>query len=442
MDSGARHLLERGRRWHLAVDGGAHELGCADRAGRRRPAPQPQALYGVDAAAAGGLGRRIRGARPVPVLRDVRSGAGAHVPADRGLGLRGASLRRHQVLHLHDGGLGAAARGHRGHRRARLARQRHHVRPADACRRPASAHQRGPLVLPGVRDRLSGEGAGGAAAHLAARRAHRSAHGGLGGAGSRAAEAGHLRSAALRSVPVPRGVELGSPGAGHRRRGGCHLGRDHRGHAARPQTARGVFLGGPHGLHRAGHLRLHRPGHRRRRHPDGQPRHQHRCLVPARGDAVRASPNPPDRRAGRHPVGSTGLRRGVHADHAVVGGRAGPERVRRRVPDPDRIVRDATLVDDHRRNRGDPRRAVPAVGISASVSRTSRSGGPPDGRSAKGRAGDTCAVHHRRGGARRVPQTPAQRGGAGCREVADSPRRSQRLRPPGTGRSSRRGRRQ
>ena len=63
----------------------------------------------------------------------------------------------------------------------------------------------GPLDLPRVRRRVRGEGAAVPAAHLAARRPHRGADGGLGDPGRRHAEAGHVRLPALRPLPVPRG---------------------------------------------------------------------------------------------------------------------------------------------------------------------------------------------------------------------------------------------
>ncbi len=101
------------------------------------------------------------------------------------------------------------------------------------------------------------------AAHLAARRPHRGADGRLGDPGRRHAEAGHLRLPALRPVPLPRGLGLLRPGAGHPRRDRHHL-RRRRGHDAEgPEAARGLLVGGPPRLHRPRHLRLHHPGPRR-----------------------------------------------------------------------------------------------------------------------------------------------------------------------------------
>ena len=60
-----------------------------------------------------GHARRVHGARPVPVLRDVGSDARPDVLHHRHLGRRAAHLRERQVLHLHDGRLDAHARGDR-----------------------------------------------------------------------------------------------------------------------------------------------------------------------------------------------------------------------------------------------------------------------------------------------------------------------------------------
>ena len=59
---------------------------------------------------------------------------------------------------------------------------------------------------------------------------------------------------------------------------------------------------------------------------------------------------------------------------AVVDRRARAQRVRRRVPHPDRLVPDRPLVDGGRRRRRDPRRALPAVGLPAGVPRRARRG--------------------------------------------------------------------
>ena len=50
----------------------------------------------------------------------------------------------------------------------------------------------------------------------------------------------------------------------------------------------------------------------------------------------------------------------------------GPQRVHRRVPDPDRLVPHVALVDRRRHGRRDPRRGVPAVGLPARVPRRAR----------------------------------------------------------------------
>jgi NADH-quinone oxidoreductase subunit M len=54
--------------------------------------------------------------------------------------------------------------------------------------------------------------------------------------------------------------------------------------------------------------------------------------------------------------------------------RARPQRLRRRVPDPHRLVPHRPLVGGRGRDRRDPRRALPAVGLPAGVPRRARRG--------------------------------------------------------------------
>ena len=211
-------------------------------------------------------------------------------------------------------------------------------------------------------------------AHLAARRPHPGADRRLGRARRRDAQARHLRPAALRALPVPRGVVLEPPALAHAGGDRHHLRRDRRHDADRPEAARRLLVGRPHGLHRARHVRVHDPVAVGRRDPDDQPRRVDRCAVPARRHDLRAPPHPLDRRAQRHPEGRADLRRRVHGRDAVVDRRARPERVRRRVPDPHRVVPHRSLVDGRRRVRCDPRCAVPAVGLPACVPRRARRG--------------------------------------------------------------------
>ena len=66
----------------------------------------------------------------------------------------------------------------------------------------------GPLAVLRLRHRVRRQGADLPAAHVAARRAHPGADGRLGDPRRRDAEARHVRPAALRRVPVPRGGAL------------------------------------------------------------------------------------------------------------------------------------------------------------------------------------------------------------------------------------------
>ena len=75
-----------------------------------------------------------------------------------------------------------------------------------------------------------------------------------------------------------------------------------------------------------------------RRRPDGQPRDLDRCALPSRRDDLRAPPHARDRPAQRPPEGRAGDGRVLHARDAVVDRPARPERVRRRVPHPHRLV--------------------------------------------------------------------------------------------------------
>ena len=104
-------------------------------------------------------------------------------------------------------------------------------------------------------------------------------------------------------------------------------------------------------------------------HADGQPRAVHRGAVPPRRMDLRAPSHASDRRAEGHPGRGADVRRRVHGRDAVVDRGAGAQRVHRRVPHPDRVVPLRPLVDGRRRDRRDPRRALPAVGLPARVPR-------------------------------------------------------------------------
>ena len=81
----------------------------------------------------------------------------------------------------------------------------------------------GALAVLRLRHRLRRQGADLPAAHVAARRPHPGADGGLGDPRRRDAEARHLRPAALRAVPVPGGGVVGAAAVPHPRRHRHHL---------------------------------------------------------------------------------------------------------------------------------------------------------------------------------------------------------------------------
>ena len=114
--------------------------------------------------------------------------------------------------------------------------------------------RRVPRLLPGLRD----QGPDVPVPHLAARRPHRGPDGGLGDPGGDHAEARRLRLHPVRRAALPRrgpDVRAGDHRAvAHR----DHLRRDRGARPARPQAARGLLVGQPHGLRDARHLRVHR----------------------------------------------------------------------------------------------------------------------------------------------------------------------------------------
>ncbi len=260
----ARHQVLPGRRRHLAVPAGAHGHPVPDRALRGKARTRREGLLPLDHLARGGLPRGVRRPRPLPVLLDVRADDRAPVLPDRALGPRPPGLRRHQVLHLHDGRVGVHAgvdRGPGGQCPCRAGWWRQ-LRPAARSPTASAIAERhhGALAIPRVRHRLRGEGAAVPAAHLAARRPHRGADRRLGDPGRRHAEARHLRLHALRPLPLPRGHRVGRAGPDDAGDDRHHLRRDRRGHAAQPEAAGGLLVGGAHGLHRA---RRVRPDHSR-----------------------------------------------------------------------------------------------------------------------------------------------------------------------------------
>ncbi len=181
--------------------------------------------------------RRLRRAEPVPVLRVLGSDAGPDVLHHRDLGRAAARLRGREVLPVHDGRLAADAgrdpgallaapaavrrRELRPGARTRRTRRRRCSTPMRAARGRGRVVEDAAVALRGVRAGLRHQGADGAVPHLAARRAHRSADGGLGGARRRAAQDGHLRLRALRAAALP-GRRRAGRAADLRARAGRH----------------------------------------------------------------------------------------------------------------------------------------------------------------------------------------------------------------------------
>ena len=147
VDSGVRHRLLRRHRRHQPAAGRAHRVPDADCAalvvgGRRE---EGEGVLDLHPRARGGDDRRLRLARPLPLLRVLGRDAHPDVLPHRDLGLRPAHLRRRQVHALHDGGQRADARRHprpgvpaqRGDRQLQL-RSAEAVHAATSRRRPSA----------------------------------------------------------------------------------------------------------------------------------------------------------------------------------------------------------------------------------------------------------------------------------------------------------------
>ena len=209
-------LASRCRR-DLAVPGRADRRAVPAVDPRDRPAQrrsgQGQAVLRVAVAARGRGDGLVHEPRPVLVLRVLRDRARADVLPDRWVGLRGPCPRGHQVLPVHDDRLGVHARvdhGHRLHRQSQRGRPRH-VRPRRDRRERRLRGVDRALVVLRVRGRVRREGADLPAPHVAARCPHPGADRRFGRAGRCDAEARHVRLAAVRAVPVPRGVVVEPP---------------------------------------------------------------------------------------------------------------------------------------------------------------------------------------------------------------------------------------
>ena len=228
--------------------------------------------------------------------------------------------------------------------------------------------------------------------------------------------------AANRARPVL--ADHGAGGHPLRRAGG--LGAD------RHEEAGGLLLDRPPRLRHA------RPAGRRRHRlaggalADGQPRPLHRRPLPARRHGLRAPPQQGLRRPRRPRQADAGVRLLPGVERARLGGPAGPQRLRRRVPDPRRLVPHPALVGgggDLRRGaggdlpaqdaapddlgadhpRGEPAPARPQL----AGDRRPRPAGAAD---AGDRGGAQCLPGAQPGGARRDPgPLPTAAGDAGGR---------------------------
>ena len=152
---------------------------------------------------------RVPVARPAAVLRVLRGAAGPDVPDHRRVGGEAPGLRGGEVLPVHDGRLGVPAGGDPVPVRA--------VRPPSSARSTFDLTKLEQLHLSttaraGCSSRSSSAFAVKVpicpAAHLAARRAHRGADGGLRHPGRRHAEGGPVRDHPVQPGPVPRGIAL------------------------------------------------------------------------------------------------------------------------------------------------------------------------------------------------------------------------------------------
>ena len=207
-------------------------------------------------------------------------------------------------------------------------------------------------ALPGLRPRVRDQGPGLPAAHVAARRAHRGAHGRLDHPGRRPAEARRVRVPALRPAPLPRrGHALRARGSGSSASSGsstaplvAYAQHDMKRLVAYSSVSHlGLVVIGVGAFTTMSLHRLDRP--------DDQPRPLDRSALPARRRPLRAPPHPRARRLRRH------RRRRPRHDHALpdrdalLDRPAGPERLRRRVPHPARHVDVAPPLVGRRRRR-------------------------------------------------------------------------------------------
>ncbi len=286
------------------------------------------------------------------------------------------------------------------------------------------------LALPGLRPRLRDQGADVAVPHLAPRRARRGADRGLGPPGRGPSEDGGLRLPAARDPALPRRGDAVRAAGGRPRRDRHRLRRARLAGAARPEEARGLLVGVPPRLRDAGHRRLHHDRCRGRGLPDAEPRRLHGGALLPRGDALRPAPHAAHLRVRGAEGGHALVLRGLPADQPLLDRGAGLQRVRRRVPDPGRLLA-VPAVDGGRLLAGrDPGRGLRALDGQAGLLRRGhepeepgpagplgpRGDGARAARRARDRHGDRepglHATHRAVGGRARAPGERADAPGA------------------------------
>eukprot|EP00963_Diacronema_lutheri_P014495 scaffold3008_cov1771-Pavlova_lutheri.AAC.7 len=256
----ARSALDRRGRWPLPALRGAHHLSAAllhprgvDFAGSSAEGVSGR-LSGPRILHVGGL-RHPRFAGVLPLLR---GGVAAHVPDHRSVRFsRAQGASRLPVLPLHPAGFRPAAAGHS----AAVPADGHDGPPgaaADLLQRAPSSAAVGRLLRV-----LRRQSAHGARAHLVARGARGSPHGGFRDFGRGAVEAGHLRVPPLLHSPASSGHPVLHALGVHPERGGHPVHIPHDPAPGGSEEDHRLLLRGPHELRHAGPLQSQPAGRRR-----------------------------------------------------------------------------------------------------------------------------------------------------------------------------------
>src|ERR1041385_7813554 len=364
------HPLHGGRGRDLAVHGAAHHVPRALVGARELHLHHDARAWVLRAHARPHFrhDRRLRGARPLPVLRDVGSDAHSDVLHHRRVGRGAAPVRGHQVLRVHVLRVAAHAGGdpRAGVSRGAADRRVLVLVPA-AARASGRARPDRVLAVRRLLPRVRHQGADVPVPHLAAGRTRRGPHRRIGAARRRVVEDGDVRIPAVCAAPVP-GVRA-PPGRATRDRrplADRHPVRRRRGDGpARLQEAHRLLVRRPPRVRDARDLGADAPERAGRAPRDDQPRHLDRCALLSGRDAVRAAPLPPDRGVRGDCEGRAHAGGGAHHRVALVDRVAGHERLRRRVPRVARDVPDVSRRRDDRDDRRDRRRDVSAAGAAA-----------------------------------------------------------------------------